>query len=164
MITDPESVAREREETLTLLTRLGRRLGHQVVGRTGRSPRGVDVAWKEEQTLSCLFAGWLGGFYAHYYGILTPDVLHTKHTVEVLAVAYIGGRGSIWGGALTAFPFIFIIEWLRSSLTELPGLHLVIYGLVLILVMIFYPGGIAQLYSTAVTWLKGMRESRSRES
>jgi len=105
-------------------------------------------------TLSCFFAGWLGGFYAHYYGILTPDVLHTKHTVEVLAVAYIGGRGSIWGGALTAFPFIFIIEWLRSSLTELPGLHLVIYGLVLILVMIFYPDGVAGIYGWAVEKIK----------
>lgn len=110
-------------------------------------------------TLSCFFAGWLGGFYAHYYGILTPDVLHTKHTVEVLAVAYIGGRGSIWGGALAAFPFIFFIEWLRSSLTELPGLHLVIYGLVLILVMIFYPGGVAQLCSTAFAWLRGSKSA-----
>lgn len=101
-------------------------------------------------TLSCFFAGWLGGFYAHYYGILMPDVLHTKRTVEVLAVAYIGGRGSIWGGAVTAFPFIFFIEWLRSSLSELPGLHLVIYGLALILVMIFYPGGMAQFFNTLI--------------
>ena len=36
-------------------------------------------------TLSCALAGWLGGFYAHYYGILTPDLLHTSKTVEVLA-------------------------------------------------------------------------------
>jgi branched-chain amino acid transport system permease protein len=97
-------------------------------------------------TLQCAFAGWLGGFYAHYYGILTPQVMATSHTVEVLAIAYIGGRGSIWGGAFIAFPFIFLIEWLRSRLTELPGLHLVIYGVLLILVMIFYPGGVAQLY------------------
>jgi branched-chain amino acid transport system permease protein len=97
-------------------------------------------------TISCLFAGWLGGFYAHYFGILTPQIMHTSRTVEVLAVAYIGGRGSLWGGALVAFPFIFFMEWLRSNLTGLPGLHLVIYGLLLLLVMIYYPGGVAQLY------------------
>lgn len=96
-------------------------------------------------TLSCAFAGWLGGFYAHYYGILTPDVMATSHTVEVLAVAYIGGRGSLWGGALVAFPFIFFVEWMRTNLVELPGLHLVIYGLLLILVMVYYPGGLAEL-------------------
>jgi branched-chain amino acid transport system permease protein len=97
-------------------------------------------------TVQCAFAGWLGGFYAHYYGILTPQVMATSHTVEVLAIAYVGGRGSIWGGAFVAFPFIFFFEWLRSTLTDLPGLHLVLYGVLLILVMIFYPGGVAQLY------------------
>jgi branched-chain amino acid transport system permease protein len=49
-------------------------------------------------TLSCGLAGWLGGFYAHYIGILTPELMHTSKTVEVLAVAYIGGRGSCGAG------------------------------------------------------------------
>jgi branched-chain amino acid transport system permease protein len=99
-------------------------------------------------TLSCMFAGWLGGFYAHYYGILTPDLMHTSKTVEVLAVAYIGGRGSLWGGAVIAFPFILAMEILRSSLSNLPGLHLVLYGLLLVGVMIYYSGGFAQFYDT----------------
>ena len=99
-------------------------------------------------TLSCAMAGWMGGFYAHYYGILTPDMMHTAKTVEVLAVAYIGGRGSLWGGAAIAFPFIFAMELVRSSLTTLPGLNLLLYGLLLILVMIYYPGGFAQFFDT----------------
>jgi branched-chain amino acid transport system permease protein len=99
-------------------------------------------------TLSCALAGWMGGFYAHFYGILTPDVMHTSKTVEVLAVAYIGGRGSLWGGAAVAFPFIFGMELVRSSLSNLPGLNLVLYGLMLMLVMIYYPGGFAQLFNT----------------
>jgi len=101
-------------------------------------------------TLSCVFAGWLGGFYAHYYGILTPDLMHTAKTVEVLAVCYIGGRGSLWGDAFIAFPFIFAMELIRSSLSTLPGLNLIIYGVFLILVMIYYPGGFAQLYKFQV--------------
>ena len=99
-------------------------------------------------TLSCALAGWLGGFYAHFYGILTPDMMHTSKTVEVLAVAYIGGRGSLWGGAAVAFPFILVMELVRSSLTNLPGLNLVLYGLLLIVVMIYYPGGFAQFFNT----------------
>lgn len=94
-------------------------------------------------TLSCAFAGWLGGFYAHYYGILTPDVMATSHTVEVLAVAYIGGRGSLWGGALVAFPLVVGVELLRTQFSNLPGLHLVLYGILLILVMIYRPAGVA---------------------
>ena len=95
--------------------------------------------------LSCAFAGWLGGFYAHYYSILTPDVMQTSRTIEVLAIAYIGGRGSLWGGAAAAFPFVLFMEWLRTNLAQLPGLNLVIYGLFLIVVMLYFPGGMAEL-------------------
>ncbi|MEI7742199.1 MAG: branched-chain amino acid ABC transporter permease [Chloroflexota bacterium] len=94
-------------------------------------------------TLSCLFAGILGAFYAHYYGILTPEIMATSHTVEVLAIAYIGGRGSLWGPAVIAFPMTIAVELMRTNLSGLPGLHLVIYGLLLIVVMIFWPGGVA---------------------
>ncbi|MFO7715204.1 branched-chain amino acid ABC transporter permease [Desulfosarcina sp.] len=107
-------------------------------------------------TLSCALAGWLGGFYAHYYAILTPDIMHTSKTVEVLAVAYIGGRGSLWGGAAIAFPFIFAMELVRSSLTNLPGLNLLLYGLLLILVMIYYPGGFAEFFD------KTFRKTKNR--
>lgn len=97
-------------------------------------------------TLSCALVGWLGGFYGHYYGILTPDLMLTSKTVEVLAVAYIGGRGSLWGGAFIAFPFLFLMEFIRSSLSNLPGLNLVIYGVILMIIMIYYSGGVAALY------------------
>ena len=97
-------------------------------------------------TVSCAFAGWIGGFYAHYLGILTPDLMDTQKTVEVLVISYIGGRGSLWGGLFAAFPFFTSMEIIRSSLSRLPGLNLVIYGLFLVLIMIYYPGGVAQLY------------------
>jgi branched-chain amino acid transport system permease protein len=58
----------------------------------------------------------------------------------------------MWGGMLVAFPFVFGIEQLRSNLTQLPGLHLVIYGVLMIVVMIFYPDGVAGL----VDWVKGL--------
>ena len=101
-------------------------------------------------TLSAFFAGWLGGFYAFYFGALTPQTLmHTSKTVEVLAIAYIGGRASLWGGMAIAFPLVFFMEFLRSEFTELPGLHLVIYGVLMIVVMIYYPAGFAGLYNWA---------------
>lgn len=92
-------------------------------------------------TLSCFFAGLLGGYYAHFIGILTPEIMHTRHTVEVLALSYIGGRGSLWGGLLVAFLVIPLFEYLRP----LFEIRLVIYGLLLIVIMIYYPGGLAAL-------------------
>lgn len=108
-------------------------------------------------TLSAFFAGLLGGFYAHFFGSLTPSTLmHTSKTVEVLAIAYIGGRGSLWGGVTIAFPFVFFIEFLRSNLSSLPGLHLVIYGVLMVLIMIYYPSGFSGFYFWAAAKVKGL--------
>lgn len=106
-------------------------------------------------TLSCFFAGLIGGFYAHYYGILTPELLHTQKTVEVLALAYIGGRGTLWGGAVAAIPFIFMLELLRSTFSNLPGINLIIYGVFLILIMIYMPDGVAKLVKDIQAKFKG---------
>jgi branched-chain amino acid transport system permease protein len=97
-------------------------------------------------TLSCAFGGWLGGFYANFFGILTPDLLHTIKTVEILVICYLGGRGSLWGGFAFAFPFYWGTEMLRSHFDYLPGINLLVYGLFMIVVMIFYAGGMAQFY------------------
>lgn len=111
--------------------------------------------------VSAFFAGWLGGFYAHYFGSLTPSTLmHTSKTVEVLAIAYIGGRGSLWGGIAVAFPFVFLLEFIRSNFTDLPGLHLVIYGVLMILVMIYYPGGFTGFVDWLTQKLKGLFKSK----
>jgi branched-chain amino acid transport system permease protein len=115
-------------------------------------------------TLSCAFAGLLGGFYAHYIGILTPDTaMHTNKTVEVLSLSYIGGRGSLWGGIVTAFPFIFATEALRSALDELPGIQLVMYGVLMILVMIFYPSGLAGFYRAQVDRIRQRFTKRAED-
>ena len=108
-------------------------------------------------TLSAFFAGLLGGFYAHFFGSLTPSTLmHTSKTVEVLAIAYIGGRGSLWGGITVAFPFVFFIEYLRSNLSSLPGLHMVIYGVLMVVIMIYYPNGFSGFYFWAVAKVKSL--------
>ena len=84
-------------------------------------------------------------------GILTPDVLDTRHTVEVLALAYIGGRGTIWGGVLAALLIVPAFEYLKP----LFEIRLIIYGLMLMAVIILYPGGLAPLVTR---WLR-VRES-----
>jgi branched-chain amino acid transport system permease protein len=84
----------------------------------------------------------------------------TAKTVEVLAIAYIGGRGSLWGGMVVAFPFVLVIEQLRSNMTELPGLQLVLYGALMIVMMIYYPGGIAGIYYSIKAWLQQRRSPK----
>jgi branched-chain amino acid transport system permease protein len=150
---------------LTAVTRSDLGLAFRAIGMNLQAARASGINPTRflviNFTLSCAFAGWLGGFYAHYYGILTPDVMLTSHTVEVLAVAYIGGRGTLWGPAVIAFPLTIGVELLRTQFSNLPGLHLVLYGLVLILVMIYRPGGFAGVVKTAQHWVTQRRERQA---
>jgi branched-chain amino acid transport system permease protein len=93
-------------------------------------------------TLSCAIAGLLGGYFGHFVGIVTPDMMDTGHTMEVMALSYIGGSGSLLGGVFAAFLLIPFFD----SLKKLMEYRLIIYGLLLILVMIFYPAGLNGLY------------------
>lgn len=97
-------------------------------------------------TVSCALAGLLGGFYAHFIGILTPTLMHTSHTVEVMAIAYIGGRGTIWGSFVAAMLMIPAMEYMK----DLMEFRLILYGALMIVVMIYYPKGLAGLWETLV--------------
>jgi branched-chain amino acid transport system permease protein len=141
--------------TLNLITRSYIGLAFRAMGQNYEAAcaSGVNPTFYRvlNFTVSSFFGGWLGGFYAHFVGSLTPvSVMDTSKTIEVLAIAYIGGRGSLWGGILVAFPMVFLMEMIRSNWTQLPGLQFVIYGVLLIVVMIYYPRGIAGIYA----WLR----------
>ena len=94
-------------------------------------------------TVACCFTGVIGSFYAHYLGILspTPEEFGVPRTVEVLTIAYVGGRGTLWGSLFAAFLLIGFQEYFR----ELEAWRLVMFGVLLIVVMIFAPKGLAGL-------------------
>jgi branched-chain amino acid transport system permease protein len=94
-------------------------------------------------TTACFFTGVIGAFYAHYIGILTPDATEfgVPRTVEVLTVAYVGGRGTLWGSIFAGFVLIGFQEYFR----ELGAWRLVMYGALLITVMIYAPKGLSTI-------------------
>lgn len=101
-------------------------------------------------TISCCLAGLLGGFFAHFVGVLTPQVLHTRNTVEVMVISYLGGRGTIWGGLVSALIMIPLMENMKG----LMELRMLIYGAIMIFVMIFYPRGLAGLWESGINFFK----------
>lgn len=101
-------------------------------------------------TISCGFAGWLGGFHAHYFGVLVPEIMSTSKTIEVMVIAYLGGRGSLWGSMLATVPYAYLMGNIRTIFSNLPGLDHIVYGLFLILIMLFYPGGVAQICNSLI--------------
>jgi branched-chain amino acid transport system permease protein len=108
-------------------------------------------------TISCAIAGLIGGFYAHFIGVLVPQVLHTSHTVEILAIAYIGGRGTIWGALVAALIMVPLMEYLK----DLMEFRMILYGLMMIVIMIYYPKGLSGIRDSLVERLRARREARN---
>lgn len=141
---------------LSLLIRSKAGMAFRAIGQDiqAASISGINANYYKVMnfTISCAFAGFIGWFMAHYVGVLTPmGVLHTRVTVEIMVISYIGGRGSLWGGLLAALIIIPTMEWLKSfqAFSEMMELRLVLYGLLMIAVMIYYPGGLSGLFKAA---------------
>ena len=96
--------------------------------------------------ISCFFTALAGTFYAQMFLYFYPKaILGLDMSFEIAFIALIGGRGTILGPVLGALLLRPLNEFTRIYLGGIfPGMHLVIFGLILILVMIFQPRGIQE--------------------
>jgi branched-chain amino acid transport system permease protein len=87
-----------------------------------------------------------GAFYMQYLRYIDPHLgFGAAVSVQALMGAIVGGVGSVWGPVLGAVALTVLGELSRNLLGDAPGLNLVIYGLVLILMVSFMPRGIMGL-------------------
>lgn len=147
---------------------LARNLGRGRPGRAWRAVRAHEVAAStvgvhvptlrlHAFAVSSLIIGVQGALLAYY----TQQVSYTYYTlplaISYLAMIIIGGRGSIGGsiaGAaiVTALPFIItnVNESVGSSAIQANGaaVDLIVYSVILLVFLIWRPGGIAALWNT----------------
>lgn len=91
--------------------------------------------------------GLLGGIYAQSYGFATPDsVFDANFTLLPLAMALLGGIHSTVGPIFGAVLLGLAAEWLKL---RIPYGHLVVYGVIIIVVILFLPGGLYGLVRKA---------------
>jgi branched-chain amino acid transport system permease protein len=103
--------------------------------------------------ISSFLAAIIGTFYAQYLVFIDPtSVIRIQISVQVALFAIVGGIGTTLGPTIGALIFIPMTIALRAKLgTSLPGLHLVIYGAILIIVLLYMPKGIFGTLKEKVT-------------
>ncbi len=96
--------------------------------------------------LSSFLTAMGGSFYAQYFRYINPERnMGLDFSIEVALMGIVGGQGTVLGPILGAFLLTPAGEISRSLLGgKLMGLHLVIYGLVLVLAVMFLPKGLIQ--------------------
>jgi branched-chain amino acid transport system permease protein len=109
---------------------------------------GIDVFRVKlgAMTLSAAITAVGGCFYAQYFLFLDAGIAYGPWiSVEALLAPIIGGIGTVFGPLLGALVVKTLGEAAKHVTGDAPGLDLVIYGCVLILVVAFAPRGIAGL-------------------
>ena len=91
--------------------------------------------------LAAFFAGIAGGLYAHNIAMIQPSNFNFNLSVELVIMVVLGGMGSLTGSVIAAIVLTALPEVLRNILGSLVDYRMVIYSLILILFMIFRPGG-----------------------
>jgi branched-chain amino acid transport system permease protein len=89
---------------------------------------------------SAMYAGIAGALVAASTAYVSPDVYGVALSLNVLVGAVVGGLDMIWGAIVGAIVIEFLPIWSQSIN---PAFSPIVYGIVLVLVMIFMPGGIA---------------------
>lgn len=135
--------------TLALLATLAlerSRLGAQLVAvrenEAAAQALGVDVLAVKLRaiTLSAAMTGAAGGLYAQYFLYLDANIAYgTWISVEALLAPIVGGAGTVFGPVLGAVILHGLGEATKSLAGSIPGIDLVIFGIVLILVVRFPP-------------------------
>ncbi len=94
-------------------------------------------------TLSGAMAGLAGSFYTQYYLYLDPTLAYGPAiSIEALLVPIIGGTGTLFGPLLGSAVLHSISEFAQHLTAGAPGLNLVIYGAIMVLMVLFLPSGL----------------------
>ncbi|MBX3600933.1 MAG: branched-chain amino acid ABC transporter permease [Rubrivivax sp.] len=118
---------------------------------------GIHLAYYKTLSfsISAALAGIGGALYAHMIRFLSPDQFNIIQSIDLLLMVVIGGLGSVHGAFLGAAFLIGMPQaisefkgWLPEVIGNAPGLKSFVYGIVLILFVLFEPLG---LYGR---WLK----------
>jgi branched-chain amino acid transport system permease protein len=99
-------------------------------------------------TVSAAITAAAGCFYAQYFLFVDASIAYGAWiSIEALLAPIIGGIGTVFGPLLGALVVRTLGEATKLVAGDAPGLDLVIYGTVLIVVVAFAPRGIAGLLS-----------------
>ena len=89
-------------------------------------------------TLSAVYAGVAGSFFAHYMTFISPGTFSTNESIMILAMVVLGGMGSITGSVISAAVLTIIPEAMRF----IQDYRMMFFGGIIVAIMLFKPEGL----------------------
>ena len=126
-------------------SRMGRALKAIHEDERAAESMGVPTAKYKVQVfvLSAILASIGGSFYTHYVCCLNPSSFSLMWSIRFLLMVMLGGIHSLWGAPLGTVLLTFLgNEWLQVF----AEFDILVYGGILLVVMLFLPGGLVSLF------------------
>lgn len=108
--------------------------------------------------VAACIAGAAGGLYAHTVRIIDPDVFLFMFTITMVIMVIIGGKGTLAGPVIGGLLFGLLPEVLRGMLA--PEVQWILYGVLMIMVLVFMPKGIVPSLSSLLHRLRTLSHAR----
>lgn len=104
---------------------------------------GVNTAYYQilAFVISAAYAGAAGALFAHLNTYISPDIFEFKSTLFVMTATMVGGMGSLAGSIVGGLSLPILQEYLRV----IEDWQLVVYGVAIMIVVLFIPGGVIEL-------------------
>ena len=96
-------------------------------------------------TLAGSVAGLAGYLFAVLNSSVNPEMLSWHQSADVLLMVILGGMGQLWGGVIGAFTFAL----LQETLSTFTGRWHLWMGIVIVVLVLFLPGGMISLAARA---------------
>lgn len=115
---------------------------------------GIDVSQYKLKAfmISAAYCAIAGTLYAHVIRYISPDSFRADESQLILCCVIIGGIGTFKGPVIGAILLTIIPELFRS----LQDFRMVLYGVILMIVIIFFPGGVAKYWDLLVAKIKNL--------
>lgn len=118
--------------------------------------RGISLVRQRLITLaaSAFFTGIAGALYASYQRNASVEVFSMSLATILLSMVLLGGTSTIYGAIIASF----ILTWFSEAMADFGAWRPILTALLIIAVMLIYPGGIVGILSAMKVWLpKGIQ-------
>jgi branched-chain amino acid transport system permease protein len=123
------------------------RFGRALVAISGSEDAaralGIDVARYKLAAfvLSAVYAAIAGSLFVHIVGFVSPEVFGLNMVVLGFTMLYVGGNGTVTGPLIGAI----VVNLLPETIRGFKDYQDIVYGVALILILIYAPGGLSRL-------------------
>ncbi len=121
-------------------SRTGRALRALSSAEIGAQCMGIDVQWYKMLVfvVSAMVAALAGCLYAHHNAFVSPESFDFGVSTLLVVMVALGGTGHWWGAFLGALVYTVLPELLRS----VGDLEMLVFGVSLVVVLVFFPRGL----------------------